>query len=203
MADRVAVLSRRPGRILDIVDIDLARPRTEAQYGDPGVRRRRRPHLGTHQVPGARGARRGDRRLMVERVTAEDRTAFLLGATIASCGHSRWWDMLVLWEVFTRIGWVPALFPAIARGVLQDLVDMTRSGQLFVHVAASLRRLLWVFVVGAGAGISVGVAVGFFLAGGSSGNQPAHRGNVSHSEDRAAALADPLAPGSVRRPRSR
>jgi NitT/TauT family transport system ATP-binding protein len=35
MADRVAVLSRRPGRILDIVDIDLARPRTEAQYGDP------------------------------------------------------------------------------------------------------------------------------------------------------------------------
>ena len=35
MADRVMVLSRRPGRILDIVDIDLARPRSEAQYGDP------------------------------------------------------------------------------------------------------------------------------------------------------------------------
>jgi NitT/TauT family transport system ATP-binding protein len=35
MADRVVVLSRRPGRILEIVDIDLPRPRTEAQYGDP------------------------------------------------------------------------------------------------------------------------------------------------------------------------
>ena len=35
MADRVVVLSQRPGRILDIVDVDLPRPRTEAQYGDP------------------------------------------------------------------------------------------------------------------------------------------------------------------------
>jgi len=35
MADRVVVLSRRPGRILEIVDVDLPRPRTEAQYGDP------------------------------------------------------------------------------------------------------------------------------------------------------------------------
>ena len=35
MADRVVVLSRRPGRILEIVDVDLPRPGTEAQYGDP------------------------------------------------------------------------------------------------------------------------------------------------------------------------
>jgi NitT/TauT family transport system ATP-binding protein len=36
MADRVVVLSRRPGRILDVTGIDLARPRVEAQQGDPG-----------------------------------------------------------------------------------------------------------------------------------------------------------------------
>jgi NitT/TauT family transport system ATP-binding protein len=35
MADRVVVLSRRPGRILDIADIGLARPRAETQMGDP------------------------------------------------------------------------------------------------------------------------------------------------------------------------
>jgi NitT/TauT family transport system ATP-binding protein len=35
MADRVLVLSRRPGRVLDSVVIDLPRPRTEAMLGHP------------------------------------------------------------------------------------------------------------------------------------------------------------------------
>jgi NitT/TauT family transport system ATP-binding protein len=39
MADRVVVLSRRPGQVLDVVAIPLARPRREAQYGDPSFTR--------------------------------------------------------------------------------------------------------------------------------------------------------------------
>jgi NitT/TauT family transport system ATP-binding protein len=39
MADRVVVLSRRPGRVLDIARIDLARPRVDAQQGDPAFAR--------------------------------------------------------------------------------------------------------------------------------------------------------------------
>jgi NitT/TauT family transport system ATP-binding protein len=35
MADRVVVLSRRPGRVLEVVDVALKRPRTEAMLGDP------------------------------------------------------------------------------------------------------------------------------------------------------------------------
>jgi NitT/TauT family transport system ATP-binding protein len=35
MADRVVVLSRRPGRVLEIVDVELKRPRTEAMLGEP------------------------------------------------------------------------------------------------------------------------------------------------------------------------
>ena len=35
MADRVVVLSRRPGRVLDVVTVDLKRPRTEAMVGEP------------------------------------------------------------------------------------------------------------------------------------------------------------------------
>ncbi len=35
MADRVVVLSRRPGRILDVVPIELKRPRHEGQMGEP------------------------------------------------------------------------------------------------------------------------------------------------------------------------
>ncbi len=35
MADRVVVLSRRPGRVLDVMPIQLKRPRTERQFGAP------------------------------------------------------------------------------------------------------------------------------------------------------------------------
>jgi NitT/TauT family transport system ATP-binding protein len=35
MADRVIVLSRRPGRVLEIVPVELKRPRTEAMLGEP------------------------------------------------------------------------------------------------------------------------------------------------------------------------
>ena len=35
MADRVVVLSRRPGRVLDIVPVELKRPRTEAMAAEP------------------------------------------------------------------------------------------------------------------------------------------------------------------------
>jgi NitT/TauT family transport system ATP-binding protein len=35
MADRVVVLSRRPGRVLDVVPIPLPRPRREEHYGAP------------------------------------------------------------------------------------------------------------------------------------------------------------------------
>ena len=35
MADRVIVLSRRPGEVLDVVPVELPRPRREEQQGDP------------------------------------------------------------------------------------------------------------------------------------------------------------------------
>jgi ABC-type dipeptide/oligopeptide/nickel transport system ATPase component len=37
MADRVVVLSRRPGRVLDVVPVELKRPRTEAMLGEPAL----------------------------------------------------------------------------------------------------------------------------------------------------------------------
>ena len=100
--------------------------------------------------------------MALERVTAEDRTAFLLRREHRVVRALALVGILALWELGTRVGWVPALFLPSPVGVLQDLIEMTRSGQLFIHVAASVRRLLAGFVVGAGAGISVGVAVGFF-----------------------------------------
>jgi NitT/TauT family transport system ATP-binding protein len=37
MADRVVVLSRRPGRVLEIVPVELERPRTEGMLGEPAL----------------------------------------------------------------------------------------------------------------------------------------------------------------------
>src|SRR5215475_13177881 len=99
---------------------------------------------------------------MAERVTAEDRTAFLLRREHRLVRALALVGVLVMWELGTRTGWVPALFLPSPIGVLADLIDMARTGQLWVHVAASLYRLVLGFVVGAGAGISVGVLVGFF-----------------------------------------
>ncbi|MBI2158773.1 MAG: ABC transporter permease [Candidatus Rokubacteria bacterium] len=66
--------------------------------------------------------------------------------------------VVVLWELVTRTGWVPALFLPSPSGV----VEMLASGELLVHVATSLRRLLLGFGLGALLGVSVGLAVGFF-----------------------------------------
>jgi NitT/TauT family transport system permease protein len=70
--------------------------------------------------------------------------------------------VVVLWELVTRTGWVPALFLPSPSGVIESGVEMLASGELLVHVATSLRRLLLGFGLGALLGVSVGLAVGFF-----------------------------------------
>jgi NitT/TauT family transport system permease protein len=57
---------------------------------------------------------------------------------------------------------VPVLFLPSPLGVLAELTDMVRSGEIAVHLAASLQRLALGFALGALAGVAVGVAVGFF-----------------------------------------
>jgi len=98
----------------------------------------------------------------VERVTVVDRAAFLARREHPAVRARALLGLLVLWEIFARVGRVPALFLPSPLGVIRELIEMTQSGQIVVHVAASLRRLLAGFAIGAGAGISVGVLVGFF-----------------------------------------
>ena len=70
--------------------------------------------------------------------------------------------LLVLWEVLTRTGVVPELFLPSPLGVLAAGVQMLRSGELFVHVATSLGRIMLGFGLGALAGVAVGLTVGVF-----------------------------------------
>jgi ABC-type nitrate/sulfonate/bicarbonate transport system permease component len=100
--------------------------------------------------------------MAVERVTVEDRTAFLIRREHRVVRVLALLGLLALWELLTRVGWVPALFLPSPLGVLRELIEMAWSGQILVHLGASLRRLLVGFAVGAGAGTSAGVVVGFF-----------------------------------------
>ena len=79
--------------------------------------------------------------MAMERVTVRDRTAFLLRREHRVVRVLAVLSLLLLWELCTRLGWVPALFLPSPLGVIGELIDMTRSGQIIVHVAASLRRL--------------------------------------------------------------
>jgi ABC-type nitrate/sulfonate/bicarbonate transport system permease component len=97
-----------------------------------------------------------------ERVIVHDRAAFLRRREHHAARALALIGLLVAWELVTRTGRVPALFLPSPVAVLAELVDLTRSGQILGHVAASLERLACGFVVGAAAGIAVGVSVGFF-----------------------------------------
>jgi NitT/TauT family transport system permease protein len=91
-----------------------------------------------------------------DRTRALERRAHPVVRVLALAG------VVVLWELVTRTGWVPALFLPSPSGVIESGVEMLASGELLVHVATSLRRLLLGFGLGALLGVSVGLAVGFF-----------------------------------------
>ena len=92
------------------------------------------------------------------RVAVQDRAAFLRRPEHRLLRVAALAGLLVLWEALTRVGWIPALFLPSPVGVLRELGEMAVSGQLFVHVGASLRRLVLGFAAGGG----VGVLTGFF-----------------------------------------
>ena len=100
--------------------------------------------------------------MAVERVIVDDRTAFLRRPDHRTVRVLALAGLVVLWELITRTGLVSSLFLPSPIGVLAEGWDMAVSGQLHVHLLTSLERLAWGFAIGALAGISVGVAVGFF-----------------------------------------
>jgi len=78
--------------------------------------------------------------------------------------------LLVLWELVTRTGRIPALFLPSPLGVIDAGVEMVRSGELVSHIATSLRRIVLGFGLGALGGVSVGLAVGFWSVAEAVGN---------------------------------
>src|ERR1043166_3265972 len=98
--------------------------------------------------------------MAVERLVVVDRTAFLRRPDYRAVRVLALLGLVRTWELLTRTGWVSSLFLPSPSGVLEEGLDMVRSGQLFVHLLKSLERLARGFGIGALAGVGVGVAVG-------------------------------------------
>ncbi|WP_341703197.1 ABC transporter permease [Ferrovibrio sp.] len=84
-------------------------------------------------------------------------------------GNRRWapWLAFVLiiaaWEAASDTGLLPALFMPAPHEVALALYALLESGQLFVHIGASLQRILGGWVIGSLAGLVVGFAMGIFV----------------------------------------
>ena len=70
--------------------------------------------------------------------------------------------LIGLAEIGTRTGWITSLTLPRPSAVAETLVALWQSGQLWVHLVPSLRRLAVGATMGITAGIAAGVAIGLF-----------------------------------------
>jgi NitT/TauT family transport system permease protein len=96
------------------------------------------------------------------RLPVTDRTRFLVRRQHTTLRVLALAGLVAAWEGFARLGWVPVLFLPSPVGVLREAADMVMSGELALHLAASLQRLLLGFGLGAALGVAAGIVVGFF-----------------------------------------
>lgn len=68
--------------------------------------------------------------------------------------------LLILWEVAARNGWVKSSITSSPTAIASALWNWIQKGTLFTNVAISLWRALLGFVIGSGAGILLGIALG-------------------------------------------
>ena len=68
--------------------------------------------------------------------------------------------ILAGWQVASATGALPDLFMPSPEAVIKALARMWASGELTLHLIASIKRIAIGFVLGAGAGLAVGFAMG-------------------------------------------
>lgn len=67
--------------------------------------------------------------------------------------------LLLLWELAARAGWIDARFFPPPSEIVTGAIEMVRSGELWLHTGATLRRIL----IGGGLGAACGVLVGLLM----------------------------------------
>ena len=67
--------------------------------------------------------------------------------------------LLMIWELITRQGWIPAWFLPVPSVVFQTLFDMVISGELLHHAAISLGRAISGYAMAALVGVGLGLLI--------------------------------------------
>lgn len=70
--------------------------------------------------------------------------------------------LIAAWQVGSSTGFISELTLPSPAAILLALWDLIESGQLWLHLAASLKRLLLGWVIGVSAGLVAGFAIGTF-----------------------------------------
>jgi len=99
---------------------------------------------------------------MIEKAIVQDKTYFLQMKEHPWLSTASFAGILLLWEMVSRMEWVPPLFLPAPSGILLEGWAMVKTGLIFKHILASLSRILWGFVIACSFGVAVGIMIGFF-----------------------------------------
>jgi sulfonate transport system permease protein len=70
--------------------------------------------------------------------------------------------LLALWQAASQFGWLSTRILPAPSAVVKSAFELTRSGELFHHVAVSTQRALTGFAIGGGLGLLLGLLTGTF-----------------------------------------
>lgn len=70
--------------------------------------------------------------------------------------------VIAAWQLGSSTGWISDLALPSPASIAQALWELIESGEIWLHLSASLQRLLYGWLLGTTAGLAVGFAVGMF-----------------------------------------
>ena len=70
--------------------------------------------------------------------------------------------LVVLWEIAGRAGWIDVRFFPPPSAIFDKFVALTRSGELWMHLWASLQRLFWGSLLGGIPALVLGILMGLY-----------------------------------------
>ena len=70
--------------------------------------------------------------------------------------------LLVLWEAAAHAGWIDVRFFPAPSAIFEKLLELMRSGELWIHLWASLKRLFWGSLLGGIPALAIGILMGLY-----------------------------------------